>query len=303
MKPRVAGLDRHKFGPWAVVTGASSGTGEEFARQLAASGLNLVLVARRLSALESLGQRLAAEFGVEYHAVGIDLSDDNVLDELEAATHDLDVGPLISNAGAVTLGEFLAHDGRALHAGVRLNVMSHVVLAQHFGKCIAARGRGGVLTVSSTAGNKRIDVGSVVTPRELLTIADEFVHVPDTKHLTHLQFRRYAGCPFCNLHLWAIALRHDEIVAAGVREVVVFHSTAAELRSYQSDQPFAVIADPDKRLYADFGVEASGRALLAPGAWVPGLRGMWRALRDRRLLGSDMHGGALGLPADFLICA
>jgi uncharacterized protein len=152
MKPPRVRLDRHKFGPWAIVTGASSGIGEEFARQLAASGLNVVLVARRLSVLESLGQRLAAEFGVEYRAVGVDLSDDGLLGQLEAATHDLDVGVLISSAGAVTLGEFLAADGRALQRGVRLNVMSHVVLARHFAKRMAVRGRGGVLLVSSTAG-------------------------------------------------------------------------------------------------------------------------------------------------------
>ena len=73
------------------------GIGEEFARQLAASGLNVVLVARRLSTLESLGQRLAAEFGVKYRAVGVDLSDDDILGELESATQELDVGLLISN--------------------------------------------------------------------------------------------------------------------------------------------------------------------------------------------------------------
>jgi deazaflavin-dependent oxidoreductase (nitroreductase family) len=56
-------IDKNTFGPWAVVTGASSGIGKEFAQQLAASGLNLVLVARRLSALEALGSELARTFG------------------------------------------------------------------------------------------------------------------------------------------------------------------------------------------------------------------------------------------------
>ena len=67
-------VDAARFGPWAIVTGSSSGIGKEFARQLASSGLNLVLVARRLEALESLGRGLTNEFGIEYRAVGLDLS-------------------------------------------------------------------------------------------------------------------------------------------------------------------------------------------------------------------------------------
>jgi short-subunit dehydrogenase len=94
------------FGPWAMITGASSGIGEEFARQLAASGLHLVLVARRLSALEALGSELARTFGIQYRAVGLDLTTEDVLDTLSEATQDLDLGLVISNAGAMTAGDF-----------------------------------------------------------------------------------------------------------------------------------------------------------------------------------------------------
>ncbi len=142
-------IDKNTFGPWAVVTGASSGIGKEFARQLAASGLNLVLVARRLPLLEALGSQLAHEFGVHYRAVGVDLSEEGFLAPIEKATQDLDVGLLISNAGAIVPGAFLTIERSTLHSMVRLNVLAHLDLTHHFGQRLAQRGRGGVLLVSA----------------------------------------------------------------------------------------------------------------------------------------------------------
>jgi uncharacterized protein len=142
-------VDTHTFGPWATVTGASSGIGKEFARQLAASGLNLVLVARRLPLLEALGRQLEQEFRVHYRAVGVDLTEDAFLEQIEAATHDLDVGLLISNAGAGIPGGFLTLERDVLLGIVRLNVIAHLDLAHHLGQRLATRGRGGVLLVSA----------------------------------------------------------------------------------------------------------------------------------------------------------
>jgi hypothetical protein len=62
-----------------------------------------------------------------------------------------------------------------------------------------------------------------------------------------------------NLHLRSIARRHDELTAAGIREVAVFHSAAGQMLPHQGDLPFAVIADPGRELYAAFGVESSAR--------------------------------------------
>ncbi|MES9607750.1 AhpC/TSA family protein [Actinomadura sp. NPDC000929] len=148
--------------------------------------------------------------------------------------------------------------------------------------------------------------GSHVPARELTPVSGPPVPVPDPGRLVHLQFRRFAGCPICNLHLRSIVLRHGEIEAAGISEVVVFHSTAEELREYVGDLPFPVVGDPAKRLYAEFGVESARRALLAPRVWGTVLRavarGTWDILRRRerapRLL---PDGGRFGLPADFLI--
>jgi hypothetical protein len=114
----------------------------------------------------------------------------------------------------------------------------------------------------------------------------------------HLQFRRFAGCPICNLHLRSVIARHDEIAAAGIREVAVFHSSETELRAHHQAVPFALVADPDKQLYRDFGVETGARSLLDPRTWWPAIHGIIRKGRPWHL---DLHGGPLGLPADFLI--
>lgn len=124
------------------------------------------------------------------------------------------------------------------------------------------------------------------------------MRLPHPERLTHLQFRRYATCPPCNLHLRSITQRHNEIRAAGIHEIIVFHSPTEELLGYQAELPFPVVADPNKRLYQEFGVEAAPRALLDPRVWLPGLRA---AIRGRRLVPAKPHGGVLGLPADFLI--
>lgn len=89
--------------------------------------------------------------------------------------------------------------------------------------------------------------------------------------------------------------RHNEIADAGVREVVVFHSTDEELRRYAGDLPFAVVADPTKALYDEFGVGTSPRSVLHPRALASAIRG------GRGNVNLHPTGGHLGLPADFLV--
>ncbi|WP_055591485.1 peroxiredoxin-like family protein [Peterkaempfera griseoplana] len=150
--------------------------------------------------------------------------------------------------------------------------------------------------------------GSVVAARELTPVGGPPVSVPDPDRLIHLQFRRFAGCPVCNLHLRSVVRRHQEIEAAGIREVVVFHSPAEELLEHVVELPFAVVADPGKRLYSEFGVESALRSLLSPRAWWPIVRGVassvYQVARGReRLPANRPSGGRLGLPGDFLIAS
>ena len=147
---------------------------------------------------------------------------------------------------------------------------------------------------------KKIDIGSVIGRRTLVTTDSRPVQIPDPKNLIHLQFRRFAGCPFCSVHLRSFVNHHDKIAAAGIREVVVFRSTAVALRRHHADAPFAVIPDPGDRLYTEFGVGSGLRALLNPRALLMALPKVIRMLP--RLPGLPPWGkGALGLPADFLI--
>ena len=152
----------------------------------------------------------------------------------------------------------------------------------------------------------KVRPGEIIRIRDLTTINDHAIRVPDPTQLTHLQFRRFAGCPICGLHLRSVAARHREIAAAGIHEVVLFHSTPRELRIYEGDLPFDVVADPDKQLYDEFGVESSLRGVLDPRASAPVLQAKFRragATRAPRSAGIPVHptGGRLGLPADILI--
>jgi short-subunit dehydrogenase len=138
-------LDKERFGPWALVTGASSGIGKEFARQIAASGINVVLVARRENLLKKAGVELSGRYGVKHQVVVLDLSREDFIEQLASATDDLDIGLVVSNAGTGNPGEFLKHDRQLLRETVRLGAMAHLDIAHHFGAKLAKRRRGGIV--------------------------------------------------------------------------------------------------------------------------------------------------------------
>jgi hypothetical protein len=139
-----------RFGPWAVVTGASSGIGEAFARQLAAKGIHLVLVARREDRLRKLADELLVQHSVNTRIVPVDLAGDEFLPDITEATHDLDIGLLVNNAGVLRAGRFLDHDLHGELNQLNLNTRAALVLAHYFGRRLRERRRGGVVFVAST---------------------------------------------------------------------------------------------------------------------------------------------------------
>lgn len=145
--------------------------------------------------------------------------------------------------------------------------------------------------------DRRMHAGDHFPDRRLHSVWDRAVTIPDPALLVHLQFRRYAGCPVCSLHLREFTRRRGELAAVGVKEVIVFHATPETLRAHHADLPFDLVADPERQLYREFGLEPSWLSVLHPAAWWPAIRGTFA----RGVTLPDSRAGALGLPGDLLI--
>lgn len=139
------------YGPWALVTGASSGIGAEFARRIAADGVNVVIAARRLDRLESLAAEIRKNHDVAVRPVESDLTTREGIDALEKAVADIDLAIVVNNAGAASPGAFLKTDVDAQLGTVKLNVTTPVELAHLFGERLVNRGRGAMIFTGSTS--------------------------------------------------------------------------------------------------------------------------------------------------------
>jgi len=143
---------RSRYGPAAVVTGASSGIGEKFARRLAEDGFDLLLVARRSEVLSRLAEEIRGKHGVSVHVLAADLTDPDSPDTLMRSVREMDVGLLICSAGFGTSGAFIDGNLADECAMVDVNCRSLMTLTWHFGKQFAERRRGGIVLMSSLVG-------------------------------------------------------------------------------------------------------------------------------------------------------
>jgi uncharacterized protein len=142
-----------KYGPWALVCGASDGVGAAFAEGIAERGVNVVLVARRQGVLDQVAAGIKARTGVETRTLALDLAEQDATSTIAEATDDLGIGFLVYCAGADPNFEpFLANPIETAEAMVHRNCVVPMQLCHHFAPAMVRRGRGGIVLFGSGAG-------------------------------------------------------------------------------------------------------------------------------------------------------
>lgn len=138
-----------RYGPWALVVGASAGVGAAAADEAASRGLHVLTVARRSGLLEERAAAMRDRHGVEVRTVAVDLADPGAVGAVVDAADGAEVGTLVYNAAAEPRGAFLDVPLDEHLANLTVNCTVPTVLCHHFGQGMAARGRGAVVLVSS----------------------------------------------------------------------------------------------------------------------------------------------------------
>jgi len=143
-----------RYGPRALVAGGASGMGAEYCRQIAATGIDLVILDRDASSLEATASELRSRpDAVDVVTAVVDLGQPfgHLLDALQRAVGDLEIGLLVANAAWSPIGPFLDSGLDALLAAIDINCRAPVVLVHELGARMAERGRGGIIIMSSLA--------------------------------------------------------------------------------------------------------------------------------------------------------
>lgn len=141
-----------KYGPWALIAGASEGTGRAFAHRVAAEGIHCILLSRRLSALDDLAQELKNTYAVDCVTASVDLAARDATESIVAAVGGREVGLFIANAGADSINtRFLDSRLKDWVGLVNRNVLTVLGSCHHFGGLMRGRKRGGIILVGSGA--------------------------------------------------------------------------------------------------------------------------------------------------------
>lgn len=142
-----------RYGPWAIIAGGSEGIGLCFAQRLAAAGINLILLARRMEPLEAARDSLSADYNVEVCVHPIDLTARDLEQQLDTIIGGREIGLLIYNAGAQHGAQFFVDDSlQKAQQLIQLNCHGPAVFCHKLGKPMRERGRGGIILLSSMSG-------------------------------------------------------------------------------------------------------------------------------------------------------
>lgn len=140
------------YGDWAVISGGSDGLGAAFAEEIAARGVNLVLVARRQGPLDALAAELEARHGIKVRPVSLDLSEPEAARRLDESTADLDLGLIVFNAGSDAGGDFFLDPYYSQWQPLLSRNINFLTEALYlFGRRLRAKQRGGMIVVGSEA--------------------------------------------------------------------------------------------------------------------------------------------------------
>lgn len=141
-----------KYGPAAIVTGASSGIGESFAKLLAKAGFDLILVARRIDRLQKLADSLTSKYSITVKILEADLAQASAIDTIAEAASGFDIGLLVSNAGFGLKGPHHLNDATTLVDMIQVNCVAPMLLSHRFIPDLLKRESGGLLLVGSVEG-------------------------------------------------------------------------------------------------------------------------------------------------------
>lgn len=141
-----------RYGPWAIIAGASQGIGEQYSRQLAAKGLNVMMIARGQAALEQLAVDIREQTPVQVDTLALDLADPELGSNLREFIAGREVGLMVYNAVYSHIGEFLADDLASQKRCLEVNCLGPLTFVQELVPAMCARRRGGVIMMASMSG-------------------------------------------------------------------------------------------------------------------------------------------------------
>lgn len=150
-----------KYGPAALVTGASSGIGRSFAQLLAAAGFDLLLPARRIDRLTALATELESAHGVSVVTLEVDLNAVDAVDEIAVVAEQMDIGLLVNNAGFRDAGHYQALDAARVASMIDVNSRLPALLTHRLLPALLQRGRGGLIFTGSIEANMGFPLASV----------------------------------------------------------------------------------------------------------------------------------------------